>query len=64
MMAQSISPAASISLSDLSGTRVSLTPFGRLSSTFSMRPASLVPAWNQWMSFSATPCSSLSQPRM
>ena len=29
MMAQSISPAASMSLSDLSGTRVSLTPFGQ-----------------------------------
>jgi hypothetical protein len=44
MMAQSISPAASMSLNDLSGTRVSLTPLGRLSSTFSMRPASLAPA--------------------
>ena len=36
MMAQSISPAASSSLSDLSATRVSFTPSGRLSSTFSL----------------------------
>ena len=44
MSAQSISPVAIISLKDLSLTRVSFTPFGRLSSTFSMRPASLAPA--------------------
>ena len=44
MRAQSISPDAIISESDLSATRVSCTPGGRLSSTFSMRPASLAPA--------------------
>ena len=42
--AQSISPEAIISLRDLSFTRVSFTPGGRLSSTFSMRPGSLAPA--------------------
>jgi hypothetical protein len=42
--AQSISPFASIVLSDLSDTRVSFTSFGRSSSTFSIRPASLAPA--------------------
>src|SRR5216684_1468452 len=59
--AQSISPVAIISLRDLSATRVSCTPFGRSSSTFSIRPASLAPAWYQWTSCRATPCSSLSQ---
>jgi len=47
MMAQSISFAASSSLKDLSATRVSLSPLGRLSSTFSSRPGELAPAWYQ-----------------
>ena len=42
--AQSISPFASMSESDLSSTRVSLTPFGIDSSTFSARPGWLRPA--------------------
>ena len=53
-----------ISLNDLSFTRVSLTPLGMLSSTFSMRPASLAPAWYQCTSFRPMPCSSASQPRI
>jgi hypothetical protein len=64
MMAQSISPEASISLKDLSATRVSFRPSGRLSSTFSTRPASLAPAWYQCTSVSLTPTSLCSQPRM
>ena len=47
MMAQSISPLAIIWLSDLSATRVSFTPFGRRSSTFSSRPGSFTPACTQ-----------------
>ena len=53
-----------MALSVLSGIAVSLTPLGSVNSTFSMRPASLVPACTQSMSESATPPSCISQPRI
>ena len=64
MIAQSISPAASSSDRDVSATRVSRTPSGRFSSTFSMRPAVFAPAWYQCTSCSRTPASLCIQPRM
>jgi hypothetical protein len=59
-----MSPAASRSDSDRSGTRVSRTPAGSESSTFSRRPGALAPAWTHSTSVSGTPASSASQPRI
>ena len=64
MMAQSICCAASISLRDPSRTRVSVTPCGSSSGTFSSRPGAFAPAWYQSTSVSLTPISLCIQPRM